>query len=206
MYAKRVRISITEDPIEIANVFNDGDANIYRVGVYLFNGQTQALIASSGMLVDIIAPRTNQSFPLVPVAQENRTPSSIYCFAQFTDDNGHRWSRYVMGLLSDTAYEEGINKRRADAFLVSLTNIGEPPTVVEVSNNGKHSIHQVRILIRNKSDRRLIAVSDMTQEIIAPGTAHRFEIIPTRQGSNMPTDYFCIAQFTDSYGIQWNDT
>jgi hypothetical protein len=204
MYAKRVRVSITQGPISIAEVNNDGDANIYRVGVYLVDQQTQALIARSSTLVDIIAPGTQQSFPLVPVTQGAKLPSSIYCFAQFTDDNGYRWSRYVMGLLSETAREEGISRKRAEALLVSLSGVGEPPSAVEVSNDGERSIHQVSVLVRDKSDGRLTAASDTTQEAIAPGITHRFRIMPTGQGSSTPADYFCIAQFTDSYGLLWN--
>lgn len=204
MYAKRVRVSINQGPIRVAEVNNDGDANIYRVGVYLVDQQTQALIARSSTLVDIVAPGTRQSFPLVPVTQGTKMPPSIYCFAQFTDDNGYRWSRYVMGLLSEAAHEEGISRKRAEALLVSLSRAGEPLSTVEVSNNGERSIHQVSVLIGDKSDGRLTAVSDTTQEAIAPGITHRFRIMPTEQGSSVPADYFCIARFTDSYGLLWN--
>lgn len=204
MHAKRVRVSITLRPTRIAEVNNDGDANIYRVGVYLFDRQTQELIARSDELVDIVAPGTSQSFPLASVIQGAEMPSSLYCFAQFTDDNGNRWSRYVMGLLSEATHEEEISKKRAAALLVRLSDVGEPPSAVEVSNNGEHGIHRVSILIRNKSDRRLIGVSETTEETIGPGSAHQFRIIPIGQASGTDIDYVCIAQFTDSYAIQWN--
>jgi hypothetical protein len=204
MYAKRVRVSIPQGPISTAEVNNDGDANIYRIGVYLFDRETNTVIARSATLADIIAPGTQQTFPLVPVTQSAKMPSSIYCFAQFTDDNGYRWSRYMMGLLSEATHEEGISRKRTEALLVTLSEAGEPPSKVEVSNNGKHSIHQVSILIRDKSGGHLAAVSETSQETIGPGATCRFRIIPTEQGSSTPIDYSCIAQFTDSDGLQWN--
>jgi hypothetical protein len=204
MHAKRVRVSITLGPTRIAEVNNDGDANIYKVGVYLFDRQTQELIARSDVLVDIVAPGTSQRFPLMPVIQGAEMPSGLYCFAQFTDDNGYRWNRYVMGLLSEATHEEEISKKRAEALLVRLSDVGEPPSEIEVSNNGEHGIHRVGILIRDKSDGRLIGISETTQETIGPGGAHQFRIIPIGQASGANADYVCIAQFTDSYAIQWN--
>jgi hypothetical protein len=204
MYAKRVRVSIPQGPMNITEVNNDGEANIYRVSVYLVDRQTQALIARSYTLVDVMAPGTQQSFSLVTVILGAKIPSSFYCFVQFTDDNGYRWSRYAMGLLSEVAQEEGISRKRAEALLVSLSRVGEAPSAVEVCNDSGHGIHQVSILIRDKSDGRLTAISDTIQEVIPPGITHRFSITPTEQGSSAPADYFCIAQFTDSSGLLWH--
>jgi hypothetical protein len=204
MHAKRVRVSITRGPTLIADVNNDGDANIYTVAVYLLERKTRELIARSDGQVDIVAPGTSKSFSLVPLIPGTEMPSSFYCFAQFTDDNGYRWSRYVMGLLSEVAHEKEINRKRAEALLVSLSRVGDPPSVVEVSNNGERTIHQVRILVTDKSDQHLIGVSETPQETIAPGGSCHFSIIPTGQASDAATDYFCIARFTDSYAIKWD--
>lgn len=204
MHAKRVRVSITRGPTFIADVNNDGDANIYMVSVYLLERQTRELIAISDGQVDIVAPGTSQRFSLAPLIPDAEMPSSFYCFAQFTDDNGHRWNRYVMGLISEVAHEREISRRRAQALLVRLSRVGDPPSEVEVSNAGENEIHQVRILVRSKAGQRLIGVSEKSQEVIAAGASCHFPIIPVEQALDADTDYVCIARFTDSYAIQWD--
>lgn len=203
-YAKRVRISITEEPLRVAEVINDGDANIYMVGAYVVDKQTREVFANSGRLVDIIAPGTRRDFPLMPVGENAETPSSYFCFVQFTDDNGYRWSRYMMGLLVEVAQENKADQGRDDALDVSLSIVDEPLSVVEVVNNSKHSIYQVSILIKNKADGSLAAVGDTTEKVIGAGFSHRFVIKSAKRGSGLPAIYFCIAQFTDMHGIRWN--
>lgn len=203
-YAKRVRVSIIKEPFKLAEVTNDGDANIYRVGVYVLDRQTREVIFSSGKLEDIIGPAVRHEFPLMPAGKrEAETPTGHYCLVQFTDDDGYRWNRYMMGLLEEVMHGNELAQARAEAQRV-IVSIVEEPLAVEVVNNSEHDIYQVDVLIRGKSDGSLIAVGATTEEVVSAGRSNLFSIEPARQDSNTPVDCFWIAQFTDKNGIRWN--
>jgi len=204
-YAKRVRVSISKEPVKIAEVTNSGDANIYRVGVYLLHRQTREVIVSSGKLEDIIGPGVRREFSLMPAGKEQHveTSAGYYCVVQFTDDNGYRWNRYMMGLLEEVPQGNEVAQARADALRVSLS-IVEEPLSVEVVNNSGRDIYQVDVLIKDKTGGGLAAMGATTEEVISAGRSSLFSIEPTRRDSGMPVDCFWIAQFTDTDGIRWN--
>jgi hypothetical protein len=204
MYAKRVSLSIVEEPLRVAEVVNGSPDNIYMVGVYIRDRLTGEVFANSGSLIDIIPPGQRHRFSLTPTDRSARAPAGYYCFVQFTDGNGYRWSRYMMGLLEEVIRDAGDDERRASAQRVSLSIVEEPFKTVEVINGSSSRIFQVSVLIEEKSSNSVVARSDTSEDTIEPGHGHCFNITATRPSRTNTQGIFCIAQFTDEGGIQWH--
>ena len=109
----------------------------------------------------------------------------------------------MMGLLEEVALGKDASRTRADMHHVTLSIAEEPFSVVEVTNNSGHNIYEVEVLIKDKSDNSIAAVSDTVETAIRAGTSHRFGIKLTRTRPS-PDNIFCIVQFSDVYGTRWN--
>jgi hypothetical protein len=89
MYAKRVSLSIVEQPLRTCEVVNGSSDNIYMITVYLEDKSSGAIIASSGEPQSLMTPNERRRFSLIPADVGLPVPRAYRCFAQFTDGNGY---------------------------------------------------------------------------------------------------------------------
>src|SRR5215467_1301262 len=204
LFAKRVSITI-ENQLQYAEVFNDSPDTIYNVGVYVRARASGSVIARGGNLQNFIAPGAMNRFRFMPTdASDSSMPDSV-CFVQFTDANGYRWNRYMMGLLEEVTQipnPDG-DQGRAYAKLVRLSVV-ERFKSFDVVNGSPETIYKVRVYTVDKSGNEIVADSGIAAEAIASGQHYRFNLAATGAVSAMSPDVYCIAEFIDVSGRWWH--
>jgi len=203
LYAKRVSITIENQPRH-AEVLNNGPDTIYNVGVYIRARASGTVVAHGGNLQNFIAPGAIESFNFTLTEATNSSLPDSVCFVQFTDANGYRWNRYMMGLLEevDQIPNPDGDQGRARAKLVRLSVV-EPFKSFDVVNGSPETIYKVRVYTVDKSSNEIVADSGAAVETITSGQHHRFNLAATGVISGMSPDVYCIAEFIDVSGRWW---
>jgi hypothetical protein len=204
IYARRVSVTI-ENLRTRAEVFNGGPDTIYNVGVYIRARSSGSVILHGSGLQNFICPSAKQNFSLVRTDPSDSSIPDSVCFAQFTDTNGYRWNRYMMGLLEEVeqmpAWDS--DKGRAHVKLVSLSVAEEPYKSFDVVNDGPNAIYKVRVYTVGKSSDEVVADTGAVVEAMVSGEHRRFDLVTTDAISATPEDVYCIAEFVDINGRWW---
>jgi hypothetical protein len=205
MYAKRVTIRIENSP-ERAEVFNDSPDTIYRVGVYVRTRSRGSVIRHSGGLQNLIAPGAKKDFNLMRTYPGDSSRPDSVCFVQFTDANGYRWNRYMMGLLEEVEQMPNPDRDqgRANVKLVGLSVVEKSFMSFDVINGGPEAIHNVHVYTVDKLSREIVADGGAVVRVMDPGEHRRFDLAATGPSSAMSEDVYCIAEFIDASGRWWN--
>lgn len=204
--AKRVFVEF-EGNARHANVRNDGPDAIYQVGVYVRARADDVIVAHGIVQKEVIRSGETTSFTIIEPGAENLVPiphDAVY-FTQFTDSNGYRWNRYMLGLLEEAKplqNPEG-STSRSNARLVTLRVTKEPFNQIEVVNSGSHSIHKVHVYVLDAQN-NIVTYSAMMVDTMTPGEHRRFDLSSTEPDFASAYAMRIVAEFTDASGRQWN--
>jgi hypothetical protein len=96
--ARRVNVSLVEKkPRVVVDIKNNGDDDIYTVGVYIQDKVSGSFWAKSKEPQDVIIAKDTARFTLTPEPADTPLPGNFILVAQLTDGNGYKWNRYMRG-------------------------------------------------------------------------------------------------------------
>jgi hypothetical protein len=197
MQAKNVSVALIGDHLVAARVVNGSSENIYMVNVTIQDKATGGIFADSGRRIDLIRAGEAHEFRLERQDPSSPEPRGYTCIAQFSDSNGYRWHRYMMGLLEPAG-------RRAQAMSVRVSLVGDQFDQARVFNGSSDSIYMVGVTIESKVTRSVFADSGKLIATLGPSESCDLNLKPSRPDAVQPTTFYCIASFSDSSGNRWN--